>query len=64
MIRYLISYIDPPTGNTGNCELSTTLPISDMADVQVVTRQLRNDFGLVNPIVLGFSAFDQGKDQR
>lgn len=58
MIRYLISYADR-AGNTGSCELSIHSPIQSMDDVQALTRELVRQYGLTNPIILGFSRFEE-----
>jgi hypothetical protein len=59
MYRYLISYIDPPTAQTGNCELTLQAPIRSMDDVQSLTRSVAQRFSYVNPIILGFSRFEE-----
>lgn len=58
MNHYLVSYIDPSTAATGNCEMNLPSPIRDMDDVQAVGALLREHYNLTKPIVMGFSRFE------
>jgi hypothetical protein len=59
MIRYLVSYLE--TGRNGishgNAELTLPRPVTSMQDVQMLTRVLREKYGLTQPVVMGFSRF-------
>lgn len=61
MTSYFISYAHTGNGNGlgfGSCQMNLDLPIRSFQDVQVVTRILREQAGVSDPVVLSFTRFD------
>lgn len=57
MPRYLIAWMDET--RHGNVDMPLERPIRDMDDVLAIQWRLKRDFGAVNPILMGFSRFEE-----
>ena len=65
MHHYLISYLDIDAGRVvhGNANLTLPAPITNWDEAMLVQDSLRRQYNLNQPILMGFSRYDNGGGQ-